>query len=109
MKMKEREIITEFKKRLPPDVLNHVRKVILFGSRARGDGEDESDLDLAVLVDERTKEIEKKLEDIAYGVMWDYDFKPIISLKVFAENQFRGAVAKGYSFYKHVEKEGISI
>jgi len=109
MKKKEREMIAEFKKRLPPDVLNHVRKVIFFGSRARGEGAEDSDLDMVVLLDERTKEIEKKLDDIAYEVMWDFDFKPIISLKVFGEIQFKNAVARGFSFYKHVEKEGLAV
>lgn len=41
--------------------------------------------------------------------MWDYDFKPIISLKVFAEAQFNKTSAKGFSFYKHIEKEGILV
>lgn len=49
------------------------------------------------------------MEDIAYAVMWDYDFKPIISLKVFTESQFNKARAKGFSFYKHIEKEGILV
>ena len=109
MKTEDRKIISEFKRKLPPDLLIHVKKVIAFGSRARGEGTEDSDLDLMVLVDERTEEIEKRLDDIAYEVMWDYDFKPIVSLKVFGETQFRSAVARGFSFYKHVEKEGISV
>ncbi len=109
MKKEDREIISEFKSRLPRDLLTRVRKVIAFGSRARGEGTADSDLDLVVLVDERTEEIEKRLDDIAYEVMWDHDFKPIVSLKVFGERQFRSAVARGFSFYKHIEKEGISV
>ena len=41
--------------------------------------------------------------------MWDYDFKPVISLKVFSEARFRSSTEKGMSFYRHVEKEGIPI
>jgi len=41
--------------------------------------------------------------------MWDYDFKPVISLKVFSETRFRSSTEKGLSFYRHIEKEGIPI
>ena len=53
--------------------------------------------------------MEKKLDDIAYAVMWDYDFKPIISIKVTSESRFNEALAKGFSFYRHIEKEGVSV
>jgi len=86
-----------------------VRRVIVFGSRARGITGDDSDLDILVLVDEKTEAIEKGLEDAAYQVMWDYDFRPMISLKVFSETSFNHAVSQGFSFYRNVEREGIPV
>lgn len=80
-----------------------------YGSRARGDATEDSDLDLVALVDEKTPEIEQMLDDISYKLMWDHDFKPIISLKVFGEDRFREAAAKGFSFYRNVEREGVTI
>lgn len=107
MDERDRALIEEFKKRLPAKVARHLRKIIIFGSRARGEATEDSDLDVIALVDEKTPEIEKHLEDAAYQVMWDHDFKPIISLKVFAESQFYNAVNRGFSFYRHIEKEGV--
>ena len=109
MNEQDRKIILELKSRLSADLRKRVIKLILYGSRARGGGMEDSDLDLVALVDEKTPEIEGALDDIAYGVMWDHDFNPVISLKVFSEARFRSATEKGLSFYKHVEKEGISI
>jgi predicted nucleotidyltransferase len=109
MKERDREIILEFKRRLTSDIRNQVKTLIVFGSRARGEEREDSDLDIIALVTDKTPDIEKKLEDIAYTVMWDYDFKPIITLKVFAESQFNDASTRGFSFYKHVEKEGIPV
>ncbi|MDO9289463.1 MAG: nucleotidyltransferase domain-containing protein [Thermodesulfovibrionales bacterium] len=109
MTEKDREIILELKRRLPSDVRRRVKKFIVFGSRARGQAREDSDLDMIVLLDEREPEVEKQLDDIAYSVMWDYDFKPIMSLKVFAESKFKKAVEKGFSFYKMVEREGVSL
>lgn len=109
MNERDKDIVSEFKRRLPADVLSHLKKLIAFGSRAKGEGTEDSDLDLIALVDEKTEEIENKLDDAAYKVMWDHDFKPIVSLKVFAESKFKSAVEKGLSFYKNVEKEGVSL
>jgi predicted nucleotidyltransferase len=109
MKEQDRMIALELKNRLPADLQKRVIKFILYGSRARGINAEDSDLDLVALVDEKTPEIESALDDLAYSVMWDYDFKPVISLKVFSEARFRSSKEKGMSFYRHVEKEGILI
>lgn len=105
----DRVLIEELKQRLPADLSRHIHQMILYGSRARGDAEADSDLDLVALVDEKTPELEESLDEIAYDLMWDHDFKPIISLKVFAEKQFRAAAEKGYSFYRTIEREGITV
>ncbi len=109
MENKDRQIVEDLKKRLPPEVKQRIRKLIVFGSRATDRATEESDLDIIALVDVKTPDIENVLDDAAYRVMWDRDFKPIISLKVIAEAQFKGALDKGYSFYKHVEKEGVAV
>ena len=109
MTQSDRQIIEELRRRLPADALLHIRQMILFGSRARGDATEDSDLDLVALVDEKTPELERALDDIAYNVMWDHDFKPIISLKVFAESRFLNAVRNGYSFYRNVMHDGIRV
>lgn len=106
---RDRDLILEIKRRLSSDLACHVKRLIIFGSRAKGKAAEDSDLDVVALVDERTSKIEKHLEDIAYQVMWDHDFKPIISLKVFTESHFYSAVNKGFSFYRHVQKEGIVV
>ena len=109
MEERDRNLVLEFKKRLPSDVIAHIRKVIDFGSRVRGQGEEDSDLDLLILVDRKTPELERKIEDIAYQVMWDHDFKPIISDKVFTEDSYRSFLSEGFSFYKNIEREGVSL
>lgn len=109
MDQRDHDLILELKKRMPADVMVHIRKVIAFGSRVRGQGQEDSDLDLVILVDRKTPELENKIEDIAYNVMWDHDFKPIISIKVFTEAGYRKSLVEGFSFYKNVEREGVPL
>ena len=109
MDERDRQIVAEFKRRISADVLSHVRRIIVFGSRATGKATEDSDLDIIVLVDEKTSGLENSLDDVAYDVMWDHEFKPIISLKVFTEARFKSSRERGFSFYKNVEREGVLV
>lgn len=109
MDERDRRLVLEFKDRLAPDAAKRVKRLVVFGSRATGKAMDDSDLDLIALVDEKTAGLEESLEDTAYQIMWDHDFKPVISLKVFDEASFADALRKGFSFYRHVEKEGVAV
>ena len=109
MNENDRALVLEIRKKLDPDVERHLKRLIVFGSRARDLSSEESDLDLFALVDQKSPEIEKKLDDIVYQVMWDHDFRPIISLKVFEESHYKEALSKGFSFYRHVEQEGVAL
>lgn len=109
MNEKDRSIILELKKRLPDAVKDHIRKVIAFGSRARGEDSEYSDLDLLILVDRKAPEIEGAIEDVAYQVMWDHDFKPILSIKLFTESGYHDRVGEDFSFYTNIEREGVPL
>ncbi|MBF0505667.1 MAG: nucleotidyltransferase domain-containing protein [Nitrospirae bacterium] len=106
---RDKSMVLEFRRRLPSDLQSHLTRLIVFGSRARGEAKEDSDLDIIALVDVKTPEIERHLEDIVYQVMWDHDFKPVISLKVITDSQFTDALKRGFSFYKHVVREGVSV
>ena len=81
---RDSRMVAEFRKRLPDDIKSQIRAILVYGSRARGDATEDSDLDVVALVEDKTPEIERKLHDIAYDVMWDFDFIPMMSLKVFS-------------------------
>jgi predicted nucleotidyltransferase len=108
MNEQDRSIILDLKKRLPTQVKDHIRKVVVFGSRTRGEDSEDSDLDL-LLVDHKAPELEDKIEDVAYQVMWDHDFKPILSIKLFTESSYHDRVREGFSFYTNIEREGVPL
>ena len=109
MNEKDRLIVKEFKSRIPQSIKRHLEKIIVYGSRARDKEDEFSDLDIAVIVDKKGYAIEQELEEIAYQVMWEYDFKPFISLKLFSKSYFNQALRNGFSFYRNVGREGIVL
>jgi predicted nucleotidyltransferase len=109
MDEKDKALVSDLKERLPSHIKKHIKRLIVFGSRVRGEETEGSDLDIIALVDEKTSEIEKALDDIVYQVMWEHDFKTIISLKVLAESKFNDAFSKGFSFYRHVAEQGVTV
>jgi hypothetical protein len=46
---------------------------------------------------------------VAYQVMWEHDFSPLISLKVFDASRFSEYREQGFSFYRKVAQEGIPL
>ena len=106
---RDNRIVAEFRRRLPPDLQSEIRAILVYGSRARGDAEEDSDLDVVALVDSKTPEIEERLEDIAYEVMWDFDFTPMLSLKVFSHDRFFDEAKDGMSFYRNVLSQGVAV
>jgi hypothetical protein len=64
-----------------------VRSLRLFGSRARGEGHEDSDLDVHVLLDGMTREERRALQDAAYDV--SEEFHVIVSPLVASADAWR--------------------
>jgi predicted nucleotidyltransferase len=105
----DQKIVHALKPRLEEVAGDRLQAVIVYGSRVWGQAEPESDLDVAAIVREFTPELEASLLEAAYQVMWDHDFSPLLSLRVFDADSFAAYQEKGFSFYRKVAQEGISL
>lgn len=88
---------------------NHLKQIILYGSYARGDYRDDSDIDLMVLVDlpeEETDRYSDELSEVGfeYNVSYGIWIMPVVKNK----NHFQ-YWCDAYPFYNNVMKEGISL
>lgn len=88
---------------------DRLEKVILFGSYARGDFDDESDIDFCIIAnvpkDEATKwrrDIDKRMQ----GIDLEYDL--LVSLHVINTKMFYNHIDV-LPFYKNVLQEGVEI
>lgn len=88
---------------------SHLKQVILYGSYARGDFREDSDVDIMLLVDlpeEKFGEFSDDLSELGFGYNVDYDvwFMPVVK----NIDHFR-YWCQAYPFYSNVAKEGISL
>jgi len=105
----DQKLIMELKRRLQEAAGDRLLSLVAYGSRAWGTAHPGSDLDLAAIIQDLTPELEAALQEAAYQVMWDYDFTPIISLKVFDAKNFATYQEQGFSFYRKVALQGILL
>jgi predicted nucleotidyltransferase len=81
---------------------NNLKKIILFGSRARGDFQTDSDYDILVLVNEYHQDIRKKLNDIGGDFFYEYSLLfPMIAI---TEKRFQTDIYE--PFLRNIRKEG---
>ena len=88
---------------------NHLKTVILYGSYARGDYTEDSDIDIMVLLDLSDIDIKKyrhELSGITYDFNMDYDLdiRPIAKSKEHFDKW-----VEVYPFYSNIEKEGVKL
>lgn len=87
----------------------HLKTVILYGSYARGDYKEDSDIDIMILLDLGDLDIKTyrhRLSELTYdfNMVYNLDIKPIAK----NEEHFK-KWEKEYPFYKNVSKEGVTL
>jgi predicted nucleotidyltransferase len=88
---------------------SHLRQIILYGSYARGDYREDSDIDIMILLDISDLEIKDYFEQLVnmtfdFNMYYDTDIKPIAK----SEEHFKKWVLN-YPFYANIKKEGVIL
>ena len=87
----------------------HLKKVILYGSYARGDYKSDSDIDILILVDLGDLEI-KKLGRLLSDATFDINLENDIDIKPIAKNESHfNRWITNYPFYKNVSNDGVIL
>lgn len=102
-------LLSYYIKRLEHVYGKHLKTVILYGSYARGDFRENSDIDIMILLDIDDMEIKKfrhQLSDVTY----DFNMTKGVDVKPIAKSQEHFEKWKSsYPFYKNIVDEGIVI
>jgi predicted nucleotidyltransferase len=95
--------LDELRRRLAPHV-GRARKVVAFGSVARGEADEWSDLDLLIVAD-TDRPFLKRFEDFA-GI---YDVWPRLDLMIYTPEELARMVAEDNAFVTHALAEGVVL
>lgn len=82
-------------------------RVLLFGSRARGDEGPDSDIDLCVLFNALPKRKLEVLQDLYRG-LYGLDVGPV-DLVVYEESSFFKRASRPHSFESRIATEGVAL
>ncbi|MBQ9657817.1 MAG: nucleotidyltransferase domain-containing protein [Clostridia bacterium] len=88
-----------------------VKKIILYGSYARGDFRTNSDIDIMILTDLTDNEIieyRDKVSDIAFDIEFDNEFDIMLSPLVKNIDKFNYWL-EALPFYINIQKEGVVL
>ena len=103
----EKTALSEFVARLREKYADDVVLVVLFGSKVRGDFDEESDLDVLVVVESDGWRFHREISFIGSRVSLDYDVN--ISPKAVTQTHYRDLQELCTPFFENVQAEGVEL
>jgi predicted nucleotidyltransferase len=102
----ENEALAELRRRLDALLAGRLERMVLFGSKARGDSERDSDIDVAILVHGLTGELKRRILDIVAEIELDR-LLPLSTL-VLSTDEFARLKSRELRLALDIEHEGIA-
>lgn len=99
----ERAVLARFIARLEAECGNEIRRVILFGSKARGDFDFESDVDVLIVAKLGSERVKRAVDEFKSDL--DVSFLPII----FSEEKYRYFQRLKLPLYVNLRRDGIEL
>lgn len=103
----EQPILQEFKRRVEQQFPGELVRVVLFGSKARGDASVESDIDVLTVVHSEDWKLGDEVRDIGYEL--EIAHGVVLSIQVMGQRQYQELKARGSTFLENVEREGLAV
>ena|SRR2546422_11529368 len=102
LKSEERQILERFKTNVKNVLGDRLDRVVLFGSRSRGDAEPDSDFDLLVTVQSLQETDRKRVFEVAADLSLEYG--TVLAVLVVPTNDF--TEDRYFYLYENIQKEG---
>jgi predicted nucleotidyltransferase len=86
--------------------VSDIMQIVVFGSRSRGDSNDDSDLDILVFVNERDSMALRTIQSLKAKALNDIEDFSYVNVFPVIESEFYSSHS---AFHQRVKKEGITI
>lgn len=104
----EEEAIAKLKALLNQKLGDNLKSVLLYGSKARGDYNDDSDIDILVVADTVTPDVKDIIRDAVLDIQLEYSLP--ISVHIRSLDYFTAQQNNRLNLFIHnVEREGIRV
>jgi uncharacterized protein len=105
MKSNERAAVQKLKREIGKTI--NLVDYRLFGSKARGEESPESDIDVMIVVENYTPDVEAVIDELIFEINLDYDC--LISAVIFGSNELHEGPLGESPIYRSISSEGIRI
>lgn len=105
--VEERRIVEEFKKQIERQFPGELVRLVLFGSKARGNATRESDIDVLVVI--RTENWKLGDDIRALGYALEVEHGVVLSIQVMSRAHYEELQTCGTQFLKAVERDGVTV
>ncbi len=103
----EAQIIESFVKELKGKLGNEIISIRLFGSKVRGDFKNDSDIDIFILLKEKTTRISDIIDNLTADYIFNYNLP--LSPVFYDLFEYKKNKELGSFFFESVEKEGVIL
>jgi uncharacterized protein len=103
----EKAWIESYRKALDEKYPNSVHEMLIYGPKARGQAHAESDLDVLLIVKNKTGRLKRTLRRIGYLLAATSDVLP--SIIAYTEDEWESRKRNGSSFRQAVERDGVRV
>lgn len=105
----EKNALKDVQKILTQKYRNNLVLLKLFGSKARGDSQRYSDIDVLAVVEKDSWQASERMADDIFDIIEKYNYELLISLIVLDHDEFDLEKRIGTCFYENIEREGIDL
>ena len=102
---KYRGAVEEFVRRVLERYRDKIDSIILFGSVARGEAKEDSDIDVLIVIKKEDFKLRRALIGVAFDILLETGSD--ISVKVLSKNEFEDR--RDFSFLRNIISEGVKL
>ncbi|TKB68817.1 MAG: nucleotidyltransferase domain-containing protein [Nitrospira sp.] len=103
----EQPIIKEFKRRVEARFPGELVRLVLFGSKARGEATPESDVDLLAVIQSDNWRLGDEIRSVGYALELEHGV--VLSIQVISRNHYERLRTSGTQFFHVLEQEGVVV